>query len=279
MASVTVTRVGHSMVLRDFDGAVVLTDPWFPNGRCITAANRSRWRLWTCRSWPVCWSVMAVTTTVILPRSLPTRSRASRSWSNGGWASGCGPRASAMSPSSTPGRARRWGPVSVTAAPAKHGVPEVTFVQHGAGCTVFFGADTLRVPELDEIAHRFPNLDLALLPVNGLTIRPAINKQVVMNAAEAADLTRVLHPRPGRTDPLRVHQRPDRRPALPQTPAPSRDVSRRHRRRSTGHHGAHPPARPAAEPVAARPSPADTGTSGRCSGCGRPRQPFSGGGT
>lgn len=29
MASVTVTRVGHSMVLRDFDGAVVLTDPWF----------------------------------------------------------------------------------------------------------------------------------------------------------------------------------------------------------------------------------------------------------
>jgi L-ascorbate metabolism protein UlaG (beta-lactamase superfamily) len=85
--------------------------------------------------------------------------------------------------------------VSVTAAPAKHGVPEVTFVQHGAGCTVFFGADTLRIPELDEIAHRFPNFDLALLPVNGLTIRPAINKQVVMNAAEAADLTRVLHPR------------------------------------------------------------------------------------
>jgi hypothetical protein len=36
-----------------------------------------------------------------------------------------------------------------------------------------FGADTLRIPELDEIAHRFPDLDLALLPVNGLTIRPA----------------------------------------------------------------------------------------------------------
>jgi hypothetical protein len=27
-SSVTVTRVAHSTVLRDFDGAVVLTDPW-----------------------------------------------------------------------------------------------------------------------------------------------------------------------------------------------------------------------------------------------------------
>ncbi|WP_051152439.1 MBL fold metallo-hydrolase [Nocardia niigatensis] len=87
------------------------------------------------------------------------------------------------------------GPVEVTAAPASHGIPELTFVLRADGHSVFFGADTLRIAELDEIARRFPELDLALLPVNGLRIRPALNKQVVMDAVEAADLTRTLRPR------------------------------------------------------------------------------------
>jgi len=60
---------------------------------------------------------------------------------------------------------------------------------------VFFGADTLRIPELDQIAQRFPGLDLALLPVNGLRIRPAFNRQVVMTAEQAAELCAVLRPK------------------------------------------------------------------------------------
>ncbi|WP_330182625.1 MBL fold metallo-hydrolase [Nocardia sp. NBC_01503] len=87
------------------------------------------------------------------------------------------------------------GPVQVTAAPAKHGVPEVTFVLRADGDTVYFGADTLRIRELDEVARRFPEIDLALLPINGLSIRPLLNHRVVMDAAEAADLTRALRPR------------------------------------------------------------------------------------
>jgi L-ascorbate metabolism protein UlaG (beta-lactamase superfamily) len=87
------------------------------------------------------------------------------------------------------------GPVRVTAAPAKHKVPEVTFMLEGAGSRVFFGADTMRIAELDDLVARFGEIDLALLPINGLTIRPLLNRQVVMNAVEAADLTRVLHPR------------------------------------------------------------------------------------
>lgn len=94
-----------------------------------------------------------------------------------------------------PWQSTRLGPVEVTAAPASHGVPEVTFVLRADGHTVFFGADTLRIAELDEIARRFPDLELALLPVNGLRIRPALNKQVVMDAVEAADLARALRPR------------------------------------------------------------------------------------
>ncbi|TMR08185.1 hypothetical protein ETD86_48865 [Nonomuraea turkmeniaca] len=62
---------------------------------------------------------------------------------------------------------------------------------HGRDVTLellggFFGADSLRIPELDEVGRRFGEIDLALLPINGLAIRPLGNLPVVMNAAEAA---------------------------------------------------------------------------------------------
>ncbi|WP_433634769.1 MBL fold metallo-hydrolase [Nocardia sp. CA-120079] len=94
-----------------------------------------------------------------------------------------------------PWQSTHLGPVEVTATPASHGIPEVTFVLRADGHSVFFGADTLRIAELDEIADRFEQLDLALLPINGLRIRPAFDRQVVMDATEAADLTRALRPR------------------------------------------------------------------------------------
>jgi L-ascorbate metabolism protein UlaG (beta-lactamase superfamily) len=87
------------------------------------------------------------------------------------------------------------GPLRITAAPARHGVPEITFILRDEATTVSFGADTLRNPELDEVGQRFPVLDAALLPVDGLTIRPAFNRQVVMTAEQAAELCGVLQPR------------------------------------------------------------------------------------
>lgn len=87
------------------------------------------------------------------------------------------------------------GSVRVTAAPAKHGVPENTYVFEANGFTVFFGADTLLIPELSEVARRFPKIDLALLPINGLAVRVLLNRQMVMNAREAAELCAILRPR------------------------------------------------------------------------------------
>jgi L-ascorbate metabolism protein UlaG (beta-lactamase superfamily) len=87
------------------------------------------------------------------------------------------------------------GGLRVTAAPARHSVPEVSFVVEGQGQSVFFGGDTLRIAELDEVARRYPRIDLALLPVNGLAIRPAFNRQVVMTAEQAAELAGVLRSR------------------------------------------------------------------------------------
>ncbi|MEU4116436.1 MBL fold metallo-hydrolase [Kitasatospora sp. NPDC028055] len=84
--------------------------------------------------------------------------------------------------------------LTVTATPGAHGVHEVTFVLQADGRTVFFGGDSLRVPELDAIPQRFGHIDLVILPINGLCIRPMNLAQVVMNAEDAAGLTAVLRP-------------------------------------------------------------------------------------
>lgn len=86
------------------------------------------------------------------------------------------------------------GDLTITATPGKHGVHEVTFVIQAGGRAVFFGGDSLRVPELDRIPERLGRIDLAILPVNGLCIRPANLAQVVMDAEEAAGLAAVLRP-------------------------------------------------------------------------------------
>ena len=82
----------------------------------------------------------------------------------------------------------------MTATPGQHGVHEVTFVIQVGERTVFFGGDSLRVPELDTIPDRFGPVDLAILPTNGLCIRPMNLRQVVMDAGQAAALTAVLKP-------------------------------------------------------------------------------------
>jgi L-ascorbate metabolism protein UlaG (beta-lactamase superfamily) len=86
------------------------------------------------------------------------------------------------------------GPVTITATPAKHGVHEITFVLRAGSDSVYFAGDTLYIPELNEIPARLGHISVALLPTNGLRIRPADDRQVVMNATEAAQLTAVLKP-------------------------------------------------------------------------------------
>ena len=86
------------------------------------------------------------------------------------------------------------GGLTVTAVPAKHQVEEITFVIEGDRHTVYFAGDTMFIPELLELPDRFPTIDLALLPTNGLRIRPLLNKKIVMDAEDAAQLVAVLKP-------------------------------------------------------------------------------------
>ena len=93
-----------------------------------------------------------------------------------------------------PWQCAQIGGVTVTAAPARHAVYEVTFVLSDGTRTIYFAGDTMLIPELAQLPDRFGHVDIALLPTNGLRIRPQAGKQVVMNAAEAAELTAILKP-------------------------------------------------------------------------------------
>jgi len=87
------------------------------------------------------------------------------------------------------------GDIKIIATPAKHMIPENTYIIQHNDFTLFFGADSLFIPEFVQVAKKFPRIDLAFLPVNGLTIRPLLNKQVVMTAQEAGKLCAILKPK------------------------------------------------------------------------------------
>ena len=194
MAGLTVTRICHSCALIDFDGAVVLTDPWFSTrptyhpgepiacspeqlppltGVFISHGHYDHCDLAAFAGYP------DKQVPIVVQRGLAGKVRAAGFHNV---------------TELDPWQSARLGPVNITAAPARHKVPEITAVLQADDHTVFFGADTLHVPELAEVATRFPALDLALLPINGLRIRPLLNRQVVMDADQAAALAAVLRP-------------------------------------------------------------------------------------
>lgn len=192
--NLSVTRIGHSCHLIEIDGLRLLTDPWFTVTPTYDPGERV---------------ALSVAELPDLDGVLITHEHydhcdleALRTYRDLG--------VPLIAPGTVVGQARRhgftdvreletWaqttiGTVTVTATPGKHGVHEVTYVIEGGGRTVYFGGDTLKIPELDELPQRFGHFDLALLPTNGLCIRPMGNAQVVMNATEAAELTAVLRP-------------------------------------------------------------------------------------
>lgn len=193
--SLTVTRIGHACQLIEIGGLRVLTDPWFTEtatyhqGEPVTADVASLGHLdalvVTHEHYDHCDldSLVAggfdLSTPLIGPGTV-TAIAASKGFTSlhtiEAWESAT------------------LGELTVTAAPGQHAVHEITLVIQAGGRTVFFGGDSLRVPELDEIPARFGQVDLAILPVNGLCVRPANMQQIVMDAEQAAALTAVLNP-------------------------------------------------------------------------------------
>jgi L-ascorbate metabolism protein UlaG (beta-lactamase superfamily) len=191
----TVTRIGHACQLIELGGLCVLTDPWFTqtatyyHGEPVAATVESLGRIDAvvvshehydhCDLDALVAAGFDLDTPLIGPGTVAKIARDKgfrdirviEAW-----------------------EATTVADLTVTATPGQHGVHEVTFVLQAFGRTVFFGGDSLRVPELDTIPARFGPVDLAILPTNGLCVRPMNLRQVVMDAEEAAGLTAVLRP-------------------------------------------------------------------------------------
>jgi L-ascorbate metabolism protein UlaG (beta-lactamase superfamily) len=195
MSTLTITRIAHSSVLIAIDGHTILTDPWYserpgyyhgePYGIALgdlpqldgVAVSHDHYDHYDMESFAAYPHKEAP---FIVKRGTARKARragfsqvAELDW----WES------------------THLGSFLVTATPARHSVPENTYILQSAGFTIYFGGDTLLIPELSEIAPRFPRIDVALLPINGLMIRPILNHQVVMNPGEAAELCAILRPR------------------------------------------------------------------------------------
>ncbi|MEV8372852.1 MBL fold metallo-hydrolase [Kribbella sp. NPDC056861] len=194
-STLNVTRIGHACQLIEIDGLRVLTDPWFTQtatyyqGEPVTSTVAGLGKIDAlvithehydhCDLDALVAGGFDLDVPLIGPGTVATIARgkgfrnvhAIEAWES-----------------------TTVGDLLVTATPGQHGVHEVTFIIQAGGRTVFFGGDSLRIPELDTIPDRFGHIDLAILPTNGLCLRPMNLKQVVMNAEEAAALTAVLKP-------------------------------------------------------------------------------------
>lgn len=195
MNTLTITRVAHACVLLNFNGRWILTDPWFsqktgynpgeplgialqdlPKLTCVIAshAHYDHYDIDTFKAYP------DKNVTFVVKRGMGEQAI----------------KAGFLNVIELdPWQTTTVDSILITALPAKHAVPENTYMLQADDFTVFFGADSLLIPEFHEIAQKFPAIDVAFLPVNGLTIRPLFNRQVVMSAKEAAQCCEILKPR------------------------------------------------------------------------------------
>lgn len=185
----SVTRIGHASVLLDFGNAKVLTDPWFSeknhyhHGEPLAMSIEQLPKLTAIVASHAHYDHFDIKTMERYPdKAVPFL---------------VGPdmvEAARAAGFTNVRELRPWesatiGPLTVTAAPAAHKVPEITFVIQANASTVFFGGDSKLIPELRELSRRFPSIRLALLSVNGLRV---LGEQVVMNPEEAAELAGLL---------------------------------------------------------------------------------------
>lgn len=192
---VEITRIAHSCLLIALGDDVFLTDPWFVDRPPIYRAGEPR---------ALAAAELPPLTAVLVSHahgdhcdlaSLAASGRSSTTVVADPTVSSAAAAAGMAS-----FRSPDWwesvmiGGTRITAVPGRHGVPETTFVLSRAGTHVYFAGDSLYIPELDAIPQRIGPISVALLPTNGLRIRPLLDRKVVMDAEDAARLTAVLDP-------------------------------------------------------------------------------------
>lgn len=185
-ANVSVTRIVHASLLVEIGNTRLLIDPWFHSGFAVrqreplgltpdrlppvsaileTHAHRDHFDPQALRR------LAATTPRIVGPRELA-------------------PRLGALGFEEVTGltwwQTTRIGDVWVTAVPARHAVVENGYVLEADGVRLYVAGDTRPFPEVARIAERFPDLDVALLPVGGERFLGLPREMTPREAAEAA---------------------------------------------------------------------------------------------
>lgn len=192
MAKVTITRIVHACTLIDFDGTIILTDPWFsekfayyhgePRGMEVADLPKLAGVIVSHAHYDH-YDMHAFS--VYKDKSVPIVVKRETA----GLAKKVGfTQITELEPWET----TEIGDVKITAVPGKHGVPEITYILQSKDTTVFFGGDSLYIPEHDELPKRFPKIDVAILAINGLHV---FGKQVVMNPEDAVAFCKLVQPK------------------------------------------------------------------------------------
>lgn len=189
-AEIAVTRIAHATALLELGGKRILTDPWFSEtgayhpGEPLGMALENLPRLDVVIASHAHYDHFDIETFAAYPdKAVPFF---------------VGPNMAEQARAAGFTNVRElkvWesaqvGELTVTACPGAHGVEEVTYMLQAQGSTVYFGADSKLIPEMDELPKRFPSVQLALLSVNGLH---AMGSQKVMSDVEAAQLAGKLN--------------------------------------------------------------------------------------
>lgn len=181
----SVQRIAHASVLLDFDGARVLTDPWFTESPEYFHGE------------PLALSVADLPPLAAIVVSHAHYDHFDIEHFGPQFADKSVPmfvgfddmveRAQAAGFTDVrklaPGEADQVGDIVITALPGEHVVPEITFLLTSGGNSVYFGADTMLSPPVRTIPDQIGPVDLALLAVNGLNVGGC---PAVMSAEEAA---------------------------------------------------------------------------------------------
>ena len=189
-----VTSIGHATFLIELDGQLILTDPWFYEG---PLTGRHPYGLGISPGRVPTPDVILIThghrdhfdqrflaeladknrPVVVVPGSMVAEVEALRFSRVMG--------------------AELWDHVQVknltiTAAPAEHYGETLAYIIEGAGYTLFFAAETTLFAGLGEVAARFPRIDVAFLPADGLQLR--WGRSLAMDHEEAAKAVDILGP-------------------------------------------------------------------------------------
>lgn len=181
---VAITRIAHSSVLVDFDGKVVLTDPWFTetseyhHGEALAVGVDDLPKLTAVISSHAHYDHYDIENFArYRDRDVPVIVGFDDMVERAHQAGFTDVR------KVSPGDTEVVDGVSITALPGAHNVPEITFLLTTGTTTVYFGGDTMLTPAVRGIASSVGTVDVALLPVNGLKVG---GDPVVSSAEESA---------------------------------------------------------------------------------------------